>query len=186
MDAESKGGHMTQYDLKQLLEKSRFDYVSADDKAFIVIFDAAMLERGWGLEANGWYKGYMWGRHMLIYYKLGVKAKKVAARFYLRDNGIVLRMFFSGIDKHRTYIENSPPHVKGVFTGTHGNCGHCGNEHDGSCKHRKTYTMDGNVYEKCDGAVFEFWQPDLEKLPDYLALLDEFYTNKKNLKRRAK
>ena len=79
---------MTEYDIKQLLEESRFDFVSATDKAFIVAFDAAMLERGWGLETNGYYKGYMWGRCMFIYVKLGVKAKKVPARIYLRDNGM--------------------------------------------------------------------------------------------------
>jgi hypothetical protein len=170
---------MPEYDIRQLLEESRFDFVNTDDKAFVVAFDAAMLERGWGLETNGYYKGYMWGRCMLIYIKLGVKAKNVPARIYLRDNGIVLRLFFRNIEKHRTYIENSPIHIKGVFTGAHGNCGHCGNEHDGECKHRKTYTIDDNAYEKCDGAVFEFWQPNLEKLSDYLALLDEFYIAKK-------
>lgn len=166
---------MTECVIKQLLEESRFDFVSADDKAFIMAFDAVMLELGWGLETNGLYKGYMWGQYMLIYCKLGVKAKKVAARIYMRDNGIVLRMYFSGINKHRAYIENSPPHVKGVFIGTHGNCGHCGNEKDGKCTHRKTYTIDCNVYDKCDGAVFEFWQPDIAKLPDYIGLLKEFY-----------
>ncbi|MCL2447087.1 MAG: hypothetical protein FWD06_10010 [Oscillospiraceae bacterium] len=167
---------MAEYDIKQLLEESRFDFVDADDKAFIVAFDAAMLERGYGLETNGHYKGYVWGRFMLIYRKLSVKAKKVPARIYLRDNEIALRLYFSNIDKHRTYIESLPPHIKGVFTGTHGSCAHCGEE---SCKHRKTYTIDGRVYEKCDGVTFEFGQPDLEKLPEYLALLDEFYPVKK-------
>ena len=169
---------MTEYYIKQLLQESRFDFVNADDKAFVIAFDAAMLERGWGLETNGHYKGYMWGRYMLIYHKLGVKAKKVPARIYLRENGIALRLFFSSVDKCRTHIENSPLHIKGMFTGTHGNCGHCGIERDGSCKHRKTYTIDNNSYEKCDGEVFEFWQPNLEKLSDYLALLDEFYSPK--------
>ena len=54
MDAESRGGNMTTYDIKQLLEESRFDFVNADDKAFVVAFDAAMLERGFGLETNGY------------------------------------------------------------------------------------------------------------------------------------
>ena len=67
---------MAEYDIKHLLEESRFDFVSTDDKSFIEAFDAAMLERGWGLETNGYYKGYMWGRCMFIYVKLGVKAKK--------------------------------------------------------------------------------------------------------------
>jgi len=172
---------MTGYDIKQLLEEPRFDFVNVDGKVFIIAFDAAMLNRGWGLEMSGHYKGYMWGRCMLIYNKLGVKAKKVPARIYLRDNGIALRLFFSNIDKHRAYIDNSPFHIKYVFTGAHGNCGHCGIEREGGCKHRKIYTIDGNVYEKCDGSVFEFWQPDLEKLTDYLALFDEFYASKRNL-----
>ena len=77
---------MINYDINQLLEESRFDFVNADDKAFIVAFDAAILERGWRLETNGHYKGYMWGRCMFIYIKLGVKTKKVPARIYLRDN----------------------------------------------------------------------------------------------------
>ena len=170
---------MAEYDIKQLFEESRFDFVNANDKAFTIAFDTAMLERSWGLETNGHYKGYMWGQYMFIYRKLGVKTKKVPARIYLRKNGIALRLFFSNIDKRRTYIENSPLHIKNVFTGTHGNCGHCGNEREGSCKHRKTYAIDDNVYEKCDGEVFVFSQPNMENLLDYLALFDEFYSPQK-------
>ena len=170
---------MAESNTKQLLEESRFDYISIEDKVFITAFDAALLERGWGIENNGHFKGYMWGRYMLIYCKLGVKAKKVVARIYIRDHEIALRLYFSNIDKHRIYIENAPVHIKDVFTGTHGNCSHCGNEHDGKCKHRKIYTIDSSVYEKCDGTVFEFGKPDLEKLPDYLVAIDEFYKNRK-------
>jgi len=170
---------MTAFDIKQLLEESRFDFVNADDKAFVIAFDTAMLERGFELEMNGHYKGYMWGRYMLIYRKLGIKAKKVPARIYLRDNGIALRLFFSGVDKHRTHIESSPFHIKDVFTSTHGNCGHCDIEREGNCKHRKTYAIDSTVYEKCDGEVFVFLQPNLEKLSDYLMLLDEFNSPQK-------
>ena len=169
----------TAYDIKQLLEEVRFDFVSADDKDFIIAFDTAMLQQGWGLETNGYYKGYMWGRCMLIYRKLGIKSKKVPARIYLRDDGIALRLFFSSIDRHRSYIENTPLHIKSVFTGTYGNCGHCGHEHCGNCMHRKTYTIDDIVYQKCDGAVFEFWQPQTENLPSYMELLAEFYPIKK-------
>ena len=171
---------MANHDIKQLLNESRFDFISVDDKAFIMALDAAMLACGWGLEATAHYKGYVCGRYMLIYHKLGVKAKKVVARIYMRDNGIVLRMYFSGINKHHTYIEKSPPHIKGVFTGIHGNCGVCGNEHDSSCKHRKTYTIDDNTYVKCDGAVFEFSNPTIDKLPDYMNLLSDFYPSIKS------
>lgn len=170
---------MIESNIKQLLEETRFDFVSADNKAFIVAFDSAMHKRGWGLENNGHFKGYCWGRYMLIYCKLGVKSKKVAARIYLRDQGIVLRLYLNGMDKYQAFLESSPEHIKSVFTNNHGSCGHCGNEHDGKCKHRKIYTIDGNLYEKCDGAVFEFESPTVEKLQDYFNLLDKFYPVKK-------
>jgi|GEM_PF-328858 hypothetical protein len=166
--------------MKDILSEDRFNIISETDKKFILAFDAAMFDRDWGLETNGHYKGYMWGRFMFIYYKLGVRAKQVAARFYVREDNIVLRLYFSGIDKHRAYIENAPPHIKDVFTGTHGDCEHCKDtEHKNSCKHRKIYTIEETVYEKCDGTVFEFWQPTIQKLPDYMALLDKFYASKK-------
>jgi len=48
-----------------------------------------------------------------------------------------------------------------------------------NCKMRKTYVINGDLIEKCSGVVFEFHQPDMEKLPDYINLLKEFYTRKK-------
>ena len=166
--------------MKDIISEDRFNIINEADKKFILAFDAVMLEHGRGLETNGLYKGYMWGRFMFVYYKLGVNAKKVAARIYVREDNIVLRLYFSNIDKHRAYIENAPSHIKGVFTSAHGNCDHCGGkDHEGSCKHRKTYTIEGNIYEKCDGTVFEFWQPTMQKLPDYVALLSEFYASNK-------
>lgn len=169
-------------DIIKLMQESRFDFVSKDDKTFITAFDAALLERGWGIENNGHFKGYCWGRYMLIYCKLGVKAKKVAARIYLRDDSIVLRLFLNGMDKHRAFLESSPEHIKSVFLlGGGGDCRHCpdsGSRVNGRCIFRKNYTIEGQAVEKCNGAVFEFCQPNMQKLPDYLALLDEFYTTK--------
>ena len=165
--------------IRELLAEPRFDFVDAKDKAFIVSFNEAMLHHGWELEENGHYKGYMWGRMMLIYCKANIKAKKVAARLYLRDDGAILRMFFSKIDRHRAYIENAPSHIKEAFVNEHGNCGHCGNEQDGACRHRKEYMINGKQYEKCDGCVFEFCNPTVEKCQEYIKLLEEFYPIKK-------
>lgn len=165
----------------QLMQEPRFDFVSEDDKAFIIAFDAALLERGWGLENNGHFSGYCWGRNMLIYYKMGIKAKKVAARIFLRDDDIILRLFLNGIDKHCAFIDNAPEHIKSVFLPGHGDCNHCkgiGRRENGSCSFRKTYTLDGSLIKKCSGVVFELYQPTMQKLSDYLALLDEFYTTK--------
>jgi len=47
------------------------------------------------------------------------------------------------------------------------------------CKFRKTYSIDNQFIEKCNGAVFEFEKPDTDKLPDYMALLKEFYPVRK-------
>ncbi|MHB1484879.1 MAG: hypothetical protein ACYCYI_09470 [Saccharofermentanales bacterium] len=168
--------------IAKLMQESRFDFVNEDDKAFITAFDAALLDRGWGIENNGHFKGYCWGRYMFIYCKLGVKAKKVAARIYLRDDNIVLRLFLNGMDKHRTFLESAPEHIKRVFLpGGGGDCHHCpdgGSRVNGKCMFRKNYTIDGQAAEKCNGAVFEYHQPAISKLPDYLALLDEFYPTK--------
>lgn len=44
---------------------------------------------------------------------------------------------------------------------------------------RKTYRINGELMEKCGGIVFEFFNPAIDKLPDYLALFREFYPVKK-------
>lgn len=167
--------------MKTLLSTDKFDFISAEHKEFIVAFteEIAKLGYGFGDEIG---LGYCWGKYMIIYAKLGVKNKQVAARIYIRENAIVLRLYLNQIDKHRVYIENAPNFIKDVFTGEHGMCNHCHNEKEGLCKFRKTYTIDHIFIEKCNGITFEFWQPDLEKLPEYMGLLREFYLAKKKEK----
>jgi hypothetical protein len=157
-----------------VLSEDRFDFISDADKSFMASFDESMAEFGhtFGGDIG---KGYSWGRYMVTYTKTG--SKKIIARIYIRDDGIAVRLYFSNIDKHRAYIESAPEIIKSVFTNNHGNCA-C-NPRDENCRHRKTYTIDGRKIEKCDGAVFEFWDPTAEKLPDYVGLLSEFYSKKK-------
>jgi hypothetical protein len=165
--------------MRDVISGSRFDFISDSDKDFIVAFDNEIRTLGYDF-GNDIGSGYCWGRYMIIYSKTGVKSKKVIARIYIRNDGnIVLRLFFSNIDKHRAYIENAEPYIKDVFTGSHGDCSHCSHNKDGVCKFRKTYTLDGRLIEKCTGVVFEFWQPDLAKLPGYISLLSEFYKSKR-------
>jgi len=116
---------------------------------------------------------------MIFYSKTGVKSRPVAARIYIKKNGIVLRLFFNDIDKHREYIENAPDFIKNVFTGEHGNCERCHNDKNGTCKFRKTYTLQNKYIEKCNGITFEFREPNLEKLSGYISLLEEFYPIRK-------
>ena len=159
------------------LAEKRFDIISKPDKSFILAFSDDIANLGYAFGGNiGW--GACWGLYMIIYSKVGVKSKQVAARIFIRENNIVLRLFFNIIDKHAGYIENAPEHIKSVFTGAHGDCS-C-NPKKENCKMRKTYTIDGKCIEKCSGVVFEFHQPDMAKLPDYIGLLREFYGKKAN------
>ena len=158
------------------LEQPTFNYISRDDRTFVYAFDDAMHRLGYDFGgAIG--SGYCWGPHMLIYRKTGVKSDRVYARIYLRESGSVLRLFFSDVDRHRQWIEAAPPHINTAFTGPAGDCQHCESKPD-DCRFRKTYTIGDRSIEKCTGIVFEFPEPNLEKLPDYLAVFSEFYPSK--------
>ena len=162
--------------MEEILSEDRFTMISEADKAFILAFDQQMEKLGYDF-GGGIGGGYCWGKYMVIYAKTGVKNKSVAARIYITENGIVLRLFLHHVDQHRAYIENAPGHIQEVFTGSHGNCS-C-NPKKENCRMRKTYTINDNLMEKCSGVVFEFWKPTVEKLPDYMDLLKEFYAVKK-------
>jgi hypothetical protein len=164
--------------MNDILKEDRFNFIGSREKGFIVAFNDEMSRLGYGFgDKIG--SGYCWGRYMIIYTKSGGKSKKVFARIYIREDGIVLRLFFSEIDKHREYIERAPAHIKGVFVGEHGNCKHCHNDRDGVCRFRKTYTIDNRLIEKCNGITFEFPDPRVECMGDYMNLFTEFYPKKR-------
>lgn len=164
--------------MKELLKEDRFDIITDKDKDFILAFDKELTDLGYHFGGNIG-SGYCWGKYMVIYYKKGVKSKKVYARIYIRDKSIVLRLFFSKIDSHSDYINNTPNHIKEVFVGDYGECERCHNDKEGVCKFRKTYKIQDQLIEKCNGRTFEFREPDIEKLPDYINLFKEFYKPKK-------
>lgn len=155
--------------MKTILSEDRFNIITAENKAFILAFDNEISKLGYSFGGNIG-NGYCWGKYMIIYSKVGIKSKKVIARIYIRENSIVLRLYLNKIDRHREYIENSKFFIKEVFIGEHGKCNHCHNDKDGICRFRKTYTLENNYIEKCNGITFEFWEPSLEKLPDYISL----------------
>ena len=159
-------------DMKELMTEERFSIISHYDKAFVISFSKEIEKLGYHF-GGGIGEGYVWAKFMIIYSKTGIKAKQIAARIYIADNRIVLRLFFNNVDKHRAYIENSAEHIRDVFSGNHGNCS-C-NPKKENCRMRKTYTLDGKHIEKCSGVVFEFHNPTVEKLADYINLLNEFY-----------
>lgn len=160
------------------LSDRRFDFVSADNKAFMLVFDDEMSRLGYGFGGKIG-DGFCWGRYMVLYRRVGVKSETVYARLYLRESDVVLRLFLNQIDKHRTFIENAPEHIKSVFTGTRGDCERCHNDKGGVCKFRKSYTLENRLIEKCNGIVFEFFEPDVSKLGDYLDLFNEFFPNRR-------
>ena len=163
--------------VKDLLKQKQFNFVSQKDREFIVAFDDNMTKLGYDCGGKIG-DGFCWGKYMLIYRKSNVKSKKVYARIYLRDKDIVLRMFFSNIDKHESFILNAPKHIKEAFTGEYGNCSHCKHEVDGNCKFRKFYHLGGQRYDKCNGLTFRFHEPTLTEMDDYIALFTVFYPEK--------
>jgi hypothetical protein len=162
----------------EILNQERFSIISKNDKEFILAFTNEMTRLGYDF-GDKIDDGFCWGKYMIIFRKSGVKNKNVFARIYIRDSSIVLRLFLNAIDKHREYIDNAPSHIKEVFVGMNGNCQRCHNDKNGVCQFRKTYTIDDRVIEKCNGSTFEFHDPSLQKIPDYIGLFSEFYPRKK-------
>lgn len=157
--------------IQQQINESEFDFISEPDKSFIVAFVTELEALGYTYgDTIG--SGYCWGSHMLIFRKANVKSKNVVARIYIREKSLVLRLFFNNVTKHAAFVSAAPEYIKNVFTGNYGTCKHCKGD---DCKFRKGYEIDGVQYEKCNGTTFEFHEPTVERLPDYIALFREFY-----------
>lgn len=93
--------------MRDLLEDAAFRFIRSEHKNFIVAFDDEMNRLGYtsgGTIGNG----YCRGRKMIIYTKAGVKSKKSYARLYLRENALILRMYFSNVDKQRRRSKRRP------------------------------------------------------------------------------
>ncbi|MDR3148815.1 MAG: hypothetical protein LBT88_02180 [Oscillospiraceae bacterium] len=160
------------------LSDPRFDYILPEDKEFIARFDDEMEASGYsanGVITPGYAGAPGWGKYMLIYAKVGVKSKQIAARIYLRNDGTILRLFLNNIDKHAAFIENAPEYIRAVFDKGFYDCCHCASKPNGICNFRKSYTLNGELREKCSGEVFQFFKPGIEKLSAYMDLFREFY-----------
>ena len=166
-------GHET---MTEFLTERRFSSVSKEDKAFIIAFDKEVHELGYDF-GNAIHAGHSWGSNqMIIYGKTGTKSRSCPARIWIKDDGILFQIYFTGIDAHRGYIEAAPRYIKEVFTGYNENrsCRACRSK----CG-PKEYTIDGRFMSICRDAPFWFTNPSLEKLPDYMGLLYEFYPKSK-------
>lgn len=166
--------------MNDILSDERFSFIKEEDKNFINIFNDYMNRLGYDFgDTIG--SGFCWGKYMLIYSKTGVKTKKVVSRIYIRDQSIVLRLFLNNIDAHRNYIETAPDYIQEPFLNDFGRCNYCKNDKESKCRFRKSYTLKGELVDKCNGITFEFWNTEVRKIPEYLKLLMEFYPAKVNL-----
>jgi len=171
--------------MKNLLSDEKYNFISEKDKQFIVAFDDAITKAGY--ESNGIQPYVVFGKYKIEYFRAGLKTQKYLARIYIRDEEIVLRMYFSNIDKHREYIEKSPDFIKSPFINDYMRCNEgkrCGGigDKNGICRYRKTYTIDNTVYNKCAEQSFMFFQPDISHAEKYIELLTTFYPDRKRPK----
>ena len=160
--------------LEDVLSERRFDAISEAEKVFIIAFDKEMNAIGYdyGDSAVSTVYGSV---NAIKYGKTGTKSRPCPANIEINENGISLRLFLSKIDKHRQYIENAPTHIKEAFIFKDGDCSGCNLNY---CS-PKTYTIDGQLFNKCIHKTFRFYNPSVEKLSDYIGLLAEFYPKRK-------
>jgi len=183
-------------EMKNLMEEEKFNIVSDENKTFLIAFDEEMAKLGYGIcevaDAYHWAKNWINAKYMINYTRTGIKKKKLIAHIFIKEDGIFLRLFAlkegansnhtremarSVIEPHREYIESAPAHIKELFT-KDTDCDHTHENENGFCWRLDTYTVDGKIYEKCMGHGFDFWNPTMEKLPDYIGLLSELNTKK--------
>jgi hypothetical protein len=168
--------------MKNLLSDGKYSFISQQDKDFILAFDNSMIEAGY---ANNDIQPYVvFGKYKIEYYKPGTKTKKYIARIYFRDDGIVLRLYLSNIDKHSVYIENAPDFIQEPFVSDAHNCKkpNCkGMITNGKCRYIKTYTLKNAPHIKCAEQAFIYYGLDVKDVAQYIELLVTFYPIKQRV-----
>ena len=161
--------------LEEILSENRFKIISASDREFIIDFDKVITERGYD------FGGAIVGNKDLmaiVYGKTGTKTRTRPACFHIDNDGTVcLKLYLHKVADHQRYIENTPTHIKEIFTNDTGKCNGC-NFRNGKCKYNctKTYTVDGRLYRKC---YFHVADLATDNVSGYMELLAEFYPMKK-------
>jgi hypothetical protein len=179
-------------EMENLIEEERFDFVSKENKTFILEFTKQIKSLDYDFDGSIG-SGFDWGNYQIIYLLHGIKgSRSIIARIFIRDscviangekeikfkNSIVLRLYFSNINKHINYIENASMHIKERFINNVGMCKHCAEQ----CYKRKVYTINGKEMVKCRD-VFEYHNPKIEDIKDYIDILREFYGKKGSKKK---
>lgn len=166
-------------DTEKLLSDETYEFAVQNDKDFIVAFITLMMAAGY--ENNGIQPYVVFGKCKIEYFRPGNKTNKYVARIYLRDDEIVLRLYFSNIDRHSAYIAQVPdfirkPFVDGVHKCKKPNCKGIGN---GKCRYQKIYTIDGVRYMTCAEQSFCYYGMEAGNASQYVDLLSIFYPQKK-------
>ena len=150
--------------------------ISPDDQSFLRALDEGFRKLGYA--SDGIQPYVCWGKYVVSYYRPGLKTKKYVSRIYLRDDGILFRMYFSNVDAHMEAVMSAPDYIRAAFTREYGRCTRCRGDKlgvNGTCLHRKSYTLFGTRYDMCDGQVFLFDERTLSAVDAYLSLLCAFY-----------
>ena len=104
-------------DMEKLTKEERFDFVSEENKMFIIEFTKQIKPLDYDFDGSIG-SGFDWGNYQIIYSLNGIKgSRNIIARIIIRDtcvivvggkekqfeNGIVLRLYFSNINKQRLF-----------------------------------------------------------------------------------
>lgn len=163
--------------MERLLLDGNHRYVSAEMRAWLIEFEDQMEQLGFEKVVIGDFA--RWGTDTIAFIKPNVKAKTYIVKITFDGKSVQFRVYCRNVQKHQSFIESAPKHIGEIFTSAVGNCNHCSVggcvKPDGSCSHRKTYTILGNQYAKCDGKVF--YVPNFSQYPveDYMALIREIH-----------
>jgi hypothetical protein len=176
--------------IAELLEEERFDFVSKENKKYIIEFTKEINSLNYDFDGDI-RNSFERGNYQIIYSLNGIKgSRNIIARIFIRDDCkielwgkevtfkkcIVLRLYFSNINKHIDYIENAAMNIKERFINDSGLCKYCTEQ----CYKRKMYKMNGKEIAKC-ADIFEYIDPKINEINDFIGILKEFY-GKKNSK----
>lgn len=135
-------------------------------KLFLDLFNQSMNMNGFSFGDRA-LSGLCWGDSQFAYSPRPESKKDYVARLYQKGDSLIVRLFLKHIDRYTEFIEKSPDYIKTSFVDSHGKCTGC----KSSCKTRKTYTIYGKEYSKCQGEVFYFRALQPAAVEQYMDLL---------------
>lgn len=163
--------------MKKLLSDVYHQYIPDETCVWLLDFENQMERLGFEKILIGDFA--RWGSDTVAFIKPNIKAKTYIVKISFDGQSVQFRLYCRNVKKLQAFIEAAPMHIREIFTSEIGNCARClvGGcvKPDGSCSHRKIYTINGVRYEKCDGKVF--YASDFSRHPveDFIALIREIH-----------